>query len=676
MQNPVRKMTQSGLERLFKPASVAVIGGGAWCRSVIASLDRMGFAGPVWHVHPTAEGAIRSIADLPASPDACFLGVNRNATIACLRELSALGAGGAVCFASGFAETSDGAALNSALVEAAGGMVVIGPNCYGFVNALDQVALWPDVHGLIPVDSGVAILTQSSNIALNLSMQRRGLPIAFVGTAGNQAQIGLSQIAQALIQDPRITALGLHIEGVGDLSALQDLMKEAYRLGKPVIALKSGRSEAAQTAALSHTASLSGSDAGATALFDRLGILRVRSLDALIEALKHSHLYGPTAPGAIASLSCSGGEASLMADGGDARGLTFAPLTQAQDAALYDVLGPLVTRANPLDYHTFIWNDAPKMAEVYAIMASGPAALTVIVVDFPRPDRCQTDAWDCVEEAAILARQRIGKRIALLTSLSESLPEDMSARLMQHGILPLHGLDASLDALAVIYGPRHGADPDRPIPKPGLHIETIMRDEAEAKSVLAGCGLDVPRHALASSPEEAGQLAKPMLPIVLKARGLAHKSEMGGVALNLLNAEQVISAASAMSCDTYYIEEMITDGVVELLIGIVADPAHGYVLTLGAGGVLTELRQDTCHLLVPATEAEIATALDTLRIAPLLTGYRGKPAANRTALIAAVRAVQDHVVARQGGVAEIEINPLIVTPTRAVVADALIREER
>jgi succinyl-CoA synthetase beta subunit len=121
---------------------------------------------------------------------------------------------------------------------------------------------------------------------------------------------------------------------------------------------------------------------------------------------------------------------------------------------------------------------------------------------------------------------------------------------------------------------------------------------------------------------------------------------------------------------------MITDGVVELLVGIVADPAHGYVLTLGAGGVLTELWQDTCHLLVPATEAEITTALDSLRIAPLLSGYRGQPSANRTALIAAVRALQDYVVAQKGQVAEIEINPLIVTPTRAVVADALIRENR
>ncbi|MBM2322024.1 acetate--CoA ligase family protein [Marivita cryptomonadis] len=664
------------LNRLFRPDSVAVIGGGAWCRSVIGALDRIGFEGPVWHVHPNAEGAIRSIADLPAAPDACFIGVNRTATIDCLRDLSAKGAGGAVCFASGFAETGDGAELNTALLSAAGDMAIVGPNCYGFVNALDKVALWPDVHGLIPVESGVAILTQSSNIALNLSMQRRGLPIAFVGTAGNQAQMGLSQIAQTLIQDPRITALGLHIEGVGDLKALQSLMQDAHLLGKPVIALKSGRSEAAQTAALSHTASLSGSDAGAGALFDRLGILRVRSLDALIEALKHAHLYGPTTPGAIASLSCSGGEASLMADGGDARGLTFAPLTKAQDCALEAVLGPLVTRANPLDYHTFIWNDAPKMAEVYAIMASGPAALTVIVVDFPRQDRCQTDAWDCVEEAAIMARQRTGKRIALLTSLSESLPEDMSARLMQAGILPLHGMDAALDALAGLYQPRQTTDTDRAIPQPASHTDTTMRDEAEAKAILALCGLDVPRHALATSSEEAGRLAEPMLPVVLKARGVAHKSDVGGVMLNLHSADAVRKAASAMPCDNYYMEEMISDGVVEILVGIVADPAHGYVLTLGAGGVLTELWRDTCHLLLPATKTEIGAALDGLRIAPLLHGYRSKPAGNRAALIAAIMSVQDYVVAQEGRVAEIEINPLIVTPTRAVVADALIREER
>jgi acyl-CoA synthetase (NDP forming) len=669
------KMTTVGLQRLFKPASIAVIGGGAWCRSVILSLDQFGFDGPVWHVHPIAEGAYRTISDLPGAPDACFIGVNRSATVDALQALSAKGAGGAVCFASGFAETGDGADLNTALLKAAADMAIVGPNCYGFVNALDRVALWPDVHGLVPVERGVAILTQSSNIALNLSMQRRGLPIAFLGTAGNQAQTGLSRIAHALIRDPRITALGLHIEGVGDLAALQALMQEAHRLGKPVIALKSGRSEAAQTAALSHTASLAGSDAGASALFDRLGILRVRSLDALIETLKHAHLYGPVSAGGIASLSCSGGEASLMADGGDVRGLTFTPLTEAQDRALARVLGPLVTRANPLDYHTFIWNDAPRMAEVYSIMAAGPAALTVIVVDFPRADRCQTDAWDCVVDAALSARAQTGKRIALLTSLSESLSEDLSDRLMQAGILPLHGLDAALDALSVVYAKRPAADVDRPIPVPRPDGPPRMQDEADAKSTLARSGLDVPRHAVATSPEDAARLAQPMLPVALKARGMAHKSEKGGVVLDLATSDAVRAAASGMDCNGFYIEEMVRDGSVELLVGIVADPAHGYVLTLGAGGILTELWRDTCHLLVPATEDEIDAALDTLRVGPLLRGYRGKPAGNRAATVAAIMAVQTYVVAQAGRVAEIEINPLIVTPTRAVVADALIREE-
>jgi acyl-CoA synthetase (NDP forming) len=308
-------------------------------------------------------------------------------------------------------------------------------------------------------------------------------------------------------------------------------------------------------------------------------------------------------------------------------------------------------------------------------MASGPAALTAIVVDFPRRDRCITDAWECVEEAAMLASQRTDKPIALLTSLSESLPEDICGRLMRAGVLPLHGLDAALDALAVIYGTRVEADPDRPIPIPSVQDTLCVRDEALAKAILERCGLNVPRHALAASPEEAGQVAESLLPVALKARGMAHKTEVGGVRLGLDSVEAVIGAANAMQSSSYYIEEMIPDGGVELLLGIIADPAHGYVLTLGAGGVLTELWQDTCHLLVPATALEIDLALDTLRIAPLLDGYRGTPRCQRATVIAAVLKVQDYVVAQAGRVAEIEINPLIVTPTRAVVADALIREE-
>ena len=166
----------------------------------------MGFGGDIWPVHPTRDEVhgrrcFRSVAELPEAPDAAFIGVNRNLTIDIVRALAARGAGGAICYASGFREAEDGAALEDALIEAAGDMPILGPNCYGVINYLDGALLWPDQHGGARVESGVAIVTQSSNIAINMTMQRRGLPIAYVATAGNQAQTGLSEIAHALLED-------------------------------------------------------------------------------------------------------------------------------------------------------------------------------------------------------------------------------------------------------------------------------------------------------------------------------------------------------------------------------------------------------------------------------------------------------------------------------------------
>jgi acyl-CoA synthetase (NDP forming) len=217
------------LSRLLRPRSIAVIGGGTWCRSVVEGCRRIGFEGPVWPVHPTKPEvagvpAFASVDALPEAPDAAFIGVNREASIEVLRALSAMGSGGAVCFASGFresvSETGDGPALEAALVAAAGPMRILGPNCYGFLNFLDGAALWPDQHGATRVESGVAIVTQSSNLALNLTMQARGVPLAYVVTVGNQAQSGMPEIAEGLLEDDRVTALGLHVEGVGDLRAL------------------------------------------------------------------------------------------------------------------------------------------------------------------------------------------------------------------------------------------------------------------------------------------------------------------------------------------------------------------------------------------------------------------------------------------------------------------------
>jgi len=294
--------------------------GGGWASNVVEQCLKAGFDGDLWPIHPNKTDihgvrAYPNIDALPAAPDAAWIGVNRDASIDIVRALSAMGAGGAVCFASGFRETEDGASREAALLTAAADMPIIGPNCYGLLNYLDGATLWPDQHGGKRAERGVAILTQSSNIAINMTMQRRGLPIAYVLTAGNQAQLGLAEMASALLDDERVTAIGLHIEGIGDL---------------PIIALTVGRSEQAQVATISHTASLAGGEAGAQAFFNRLGIPRVETVPEFIETLKLLHLFGPLPGRDILSVSCSGGEASLMADSAVGRALTYRPFTDTQ----------------------------------------------------------------------------------------------------------------------------------------------------------------------------------------------------------------------------------------------------------------------------------------------------------------------------------------------------------
>ncbi len=276
------------LERLLRPRSIAVFGG-IQAAAVVEQCLKMGFAGDIWPVHPTRPDvhgipAFRSVEELPAAPDASFVGVNRHLTLDIVRQLARRGSGGAICYASGFLEAGDdveGASLQEQLVAAAGDMPIIGPNCYGLINYADGALLWPDQHGgrrLGAGERGAAIITQSSNIACNLTMQARGLPLAFLMTAGNQAQTGLSGMALGLLEDERVTSLGLHVEGFDSVAGFELLAARARELGKPIVVMKVGRSEQARTATVSHTASLAGSDAASEAFLKRLGIARLLTI--------------------------------------------------------------------------------------------------------------------------------------------------------------------------------------------------------------------------------------------------------------------------------------------------------------------------------------------------------------------------------------------------------------
>ncbi|MGV4792212.1 acetate--CoA ligase family protein [Rhizobium sp. F40D2] len=684
-------MTSSPLDRLLRPQTIAVFGGRE-ARRVIEQCDRMGFSGKIWPVHPKLDEVLgrpcyRSVADLPSVPDAAFVGVNRTLTVEIVRNLSAAGAGGAVCYASGFseatAELADGADLQQALLSAAGDMPILGPNCYGLINGLDGALLWPDQHGMKRIECGVAILTQSSNIAINLTMQTRGLPIAYMVTAGNQAQTSLADVACALIEDPRVTAVGLHVEGFGDLSGLERLAAIARRSKKPVVVMKVGRSEQAKRAAVSHTASLAGSDAVADAVLARLGIGRVQSLPALLETLKLLHVAGPLPSRSISSMSCSGGEASLMADAAVGRNVEFSELQPQQLPRLRRVLGEMVTLSNPLDYHTFVWGDFARQTEAFSAMFEGGCALNLVVLDFPRSDRCDASEWAMTADAVITAASATGALAGLLATLPENMPELVADRLMANGIVAFSGIDETIVAAVVAAGIGQAwqAPPPPPlldVPSMDGEIETLT--EADAKAELAACGLPVPRGLQAFSPHQAAEQAERLgFPVVLKGLGIAHKTEAGAVALNLRDSQAVSNAAAEMPPNAgYLVEKMIDLPVAELIVGAVRDPVFGLSLTLGAGGIFVELIEDSVILPLPATKTEIRTAISRLRQAKLIYGYRGRPRGDLDAAVAAIAAAADYVVKNAACLEELDINPLMVLPEGQGVAavDTLIRRRR
>ncbi|WP_170510721.1 acetate--CoA ligase family protein [Ruegeria arenilitoris] len=667
----------AALRRMLGFRSLAVIGGGAWCAEVIRQVRKLGFTGPVWPVHPKAdevagERVFARVEDLPQAPDAAFVGINRRATIEAVEALSRIGAGGAVCFASGFteaqAEDADGADLQVQLVTAAGDMPILGPNCYGFVNGLDRVAIWPDQHGMRPVERGVAILTQSSNIAINMTMQRRALPLAFMLTCGNQAQTHQAEIAMALLDDDRITAIGLHVEGFGDLRKWEALAAKARDRGIPIVALKVGRSAQAQAATISHTASLAGGDAGAQAFLDRLGIARLNDVPEFLETLKLLHVTGPLDGTGVATISCSGGEASLAADMAEGSGLHFPPLAAEQVSGLRAALGPMVALANPLDYHTYIWRDADAMARAWSAMTGPHVAMTISIVDYPHTDA--TD-WDCATRAALTCARETGRPFAVAATLPELMPEDVAERLMAGGVVPFAGLREALAATRAAARPH--PQPQEPVLLPAANAATTALTEAQAKAELAACGVPIPRSVVARADRAEKAVDGLSGSFAVKGVGLAHKSEHGAVRLGI-SAQDLPEVARSIGTDEVLIEEMAPAGIVELLIGVTRDPAHGYVLTLGAGGVLTEILRDSTSILIPSTPSAVRDALGKLACAPVLSGYRGRPGVDIDAVVRVAMAVQNYVIANAAVVDEVEINPLTCAADSVVAVDALIRK--
>jgi acetate---CoA ligase (ADP-forming) len=659
----------SRLDRLLRPRHIAVLGAG-WALNVIEQCRKMGFKGPVWPVHPTKTEigglkAYASLADLPEAPDATFIGVNRMATVDVVAELSRLGAGGAICFASGWTEAGE-PGLQARLVAAAGEMPILGPNCYGVINYLDGALLWPDQHGGVPVEKGVALVSQSSNIVINMGMQARGLPVAYVACLGNAAVVGLAELAGALLDDLRVTAVGLYIEGIDDAPAFAALAEKAREMGKGVVAIKSGKTELSRTAAASHTASLAGGGAASSAFLRQIGVAEVNTPSELIETLKIFHVHGPQIGTRICSLSCSGGEAGLVADLAAPYGIDFPPVPQATHDRLFAVLGEIPTISNPLDYHTFIWGDGPKTTEVFSAMLEAYDA-GMYIIDTPRADRCDPSSYQPALDAIVAAQKATGKIAFPVASMAENFGEGRVAEMMEQGICTLLGLETAIVAIKAAQTPA-GASGWRPA-KALAPRDVQMLSEAEGKALLAKAGVPVPGSVTGATLAEVVGKVRFGAPYVLKGLGFAHKTEAGAVRLGLASLD---GQAEMPGATGYLVEEMVTGAVAEVLLGLRRDPVYGVTLTLGMGGVAAEVLADTVTLVLPVTEAEVLEAARGLRLWPLLDGYRGRPKADMAAL-ADIAVRLGRLMLADESLEEIEINPVMVRETGAVAVDALVR---
>jgi acyl-CoA synthetase (NDP forming) len=700
------------IQRLIAPRSMALIGASAWTDAVAAGNVAVGYRGVIWRVHPTKPSTAsttyyRSVAELPEAPDAAFIAVPNQEAPGVAGALAARGAGGFVCFTAGFSETGTalGSRLTDDLIVQAGALPYFGPNCYGFVNFFDRVAMMPDQIVGAPVERGVALICQSGTIALTLMFNRRTLPIGCLFTVGNQTRLAVEDLIEILCDDPRVTAFGLYIEGIKDAAAFARAADKARRAGKPIAVVKSGRTEAAARTAHSHTGALAGADSVFEAFCRQAGLARCDTLGALCETLKVFHTGGVLPGRRVLVMGASGGDMAMTADVARNLDLDFAAIPSEHVADLQTQLTDRVTVANPFDIHTYLWFNPPALGRVFSTVLNAGYDAVGFMLDRPPELEADTASYDVVIDEFIAAARGAPSRAALISSLPETISARIRERCLAGGVVPLQGQLEALEAFAgagrvgdawalsaatvsadngttgttgasgaavtlQIPPPAHGAD------------DTQTLTEAEGKRALAAHGVRVPRGTVVA-PALAAEAAESLgFPVVIKAVGahLEHKTEVGGVVLNIRSPTDAAAAAARLAAlsDTLLVEEMTTDGIAEILVGVIVDAQFGQVLVVGAGGVLTELLNDSVTLLPPWTRESVTAGLRRLKVAKLLAGFRGKPAGDLPALVDTILGVGSYAAATVATLVEIDVNPVIVRPAgKGVVAvDTLIRLKR
>ncbi len=692
-------MSIDSLKPLLAPRSIAVLGASENPNKIggrpLAYLKRFGFKGPVWAINPTrpeVQGfkCVASLDDLPEVPDTVVVAVPGDNAVAAVEACAKKGVKGLVCMTSGFGETSDpeGKAKEARMVAAAraAGMRMVGPNTQGLANfgngAVSSFStMWSESE---PFDGPIAVVSQSgamSAVPVGLLFEQ-GLGVRYSLATGNDADVSVLEMASAAASDPDIKLLLLYIESIPRPDQLETLARIAHDRGVYVVALKSGRTEAGQRAALSHTGALANEDRVVDAALERVGIWRARNIGELVAAAQ-IYLKGWKPKGRrLVTISGSGATGVMSADEATFAGLEMVRLEGPVRQKLDAILPTFASAANPIDLTAALLQNNRLLSDILPVLANENAADN-FMIGFPIAGQ----GYD----VPTFARDTAAFAGATGTPVVVSAWQKSVADVFKAAGVPTFPLEA--DAIAALARlAEHNALIARAKARPAYDWarpkETTtgagrVLNEADSLDVLARAGLAVVPHHLCRTAAQAATAWRNLGgPVAVKgcSADLPHKSEHGLVRLGLDNEdavgaafrdmEQAIAKAGA-TFDGVIVARMVR-GQRELMMGAHRDPIFGPVVALGDGGKYVEAMPDVRLLLPPFTTDDALAALRSLRCWPVLAGTRGEPAVDIEAVAKAAVAVGDLVTKSTPRILSLDINPLIVGAEGYAIVDAVV----
>jgi acetate---CoA ligase (ADP-forming) len=677
------------LRAVLAPRSVAVIGASDNPHKVggrpILYMKRYGYRGAIYPVNPARKEvqglpAFPTLDSVPETAELAIIAVAGAEAVAAVEACAARGVQVAVIMASGFGETGEeGRRIEQAMLQTArrAGMRLLGPNCQGVANfATGTVANFSTIfHELEARDGPVAIVSQSgaNSQAIYALLHDKGLGVRHVHATGNEADVSVAELAEAVVGDEGVRLLLLYLEAIKHPERLVAAAQAARARGLPIVALKAGRTASGQKAASSHTGALASEDRVVDAFFERHGIWRAADPHQLVAAAE-LYLTGRRPRGKrLVVVSNSGASCVMAADYAEERSIPLAPISAATRASLKKALPAFATLANPIDVTGALLGNPQLLASVLPVVGEA-AQSELLLMALP----VAGTGYDVPRFARDLADFSVKYDHAVAVAAPQKAVRDEFARA---GVPTFASERVAMDALAQLAD--HAALLGRPVasrPIPSLAFPQGAHrhlNEAESLEVLARCGLPVVEHRLCATEDAASAACAELGDFVMKAcsRDLPHKTEHGLVVFNQNVFRQLRERVLALGAgfEGVIVARKAQKGR-ELALGARVDPQFGPVVLVGDGGVNLEALKDFRLLLAPFQEEDVLEKLKALRVAPLLAGWRGAPAADLRAFARMAVRLGEAMLAWQGRVASVDINPVLLFETGrgALAVDALI----